>query len=139
MWKVANMAELVTVYTTLEPDACRVVQYLRSRNLNPVVLDDLGKMGTYRNHAHEVRIAVSQTERDMALSVLAEMERDSETRLAPHVKVASGAVMLLMTILGFVAIVALLDRSGKWFAAVWLVLTTAVAVALIRWAWRKKA
>ena len=131
------MAELVVVYKTLGPDVSRVVGYLRSRNLNPVVLDDAGKMGAYRDQAQEIRIAVPETERDMALGVLAEMEHKDEARLASDVKVARGVVLLIVVILALVALIGLLDRSGKWYLAAWFALVGVVAIALIRSAWRK--
>ena len=131
------MAELVTVYRTLATDVSRVVRYLHSRNLNPVVLDDAGAMGTYRDQAHEIRIAVPETERDMALAIVAEMERQDQAHLAPHAKGAKRVVLVLIVVLAFIALVGLLDRSGKWFVAVCLVLTTVAAVALLRRAWRE--
>ena len=36
-----------------------------------------------------------------------------------------------------VGVVGLLDPGGKWYVGVWIILTAAVAVALIRRAWRK--
>ena len=132
------MAELVTVYRARANDVSRVVGYLRSRNLDPVVLDDADKMGAYRNQAQEVQIAVARTQRDMALAVLAEMERRDEARLSPEIKTANGVVLLVIAALALVGIVGLLDQGGKWFFVVWIVLTAIVAVALIRWAWAKK-
>ena len=131
------MAELVTVYRARPDEVAKVMGFLQGRNVNPVVLDDAGKMGAYRDHSHEVRIAVPDAERDVALGVLKEMQRKDESRLAPLISVTNGIVLLCIAVLVCVAIVALLDRNGKWFAAVWLVLTAVVAVALIRWAWRK--
>ena len=56
------------------------------------------RMGAYRDQAREIRIAVPETERDMALGVLAEMEHKDEARLVPHVKVARNAVLLIIVI-----------------------------------------
>jgi hypothetical protein len=131
------MAELVTVYRALANDVSRVVGYLRSRNLDAVVLDDAGKMAAYRHDVQEVRIAVPETQRDMARAVLAEMDKQDEARLSPTVKTAHGVVLLIIIALALVGVVGLLDRGGKWFVGVWIVLTAVVAVALIRRAWRK--
>ena len=131
------MAELVTVYRAVADDVSRVVGYLRSRNLDAVVLDDVGKMVAYRREVQEVRIAVPETQRDMARAVLAEMEKQDETRLSPTVKTANGVVFLIIIVLAFIGVVGLLDRGGKWFVGAWIVLTALVAVMLIRWAWRK--
>jgi len=132
------MAELVTVYRALADDVSRVVRYLRGRNLNPVVLDDANKMGAYRSQAQEVRIAVPDTQRDMARAVLAEIDKQDEARLSPAVKVANVVMLLIIVALAFVAIVGLLDQSGKWLVGVWIVLTAFVAVMLVRWAWAKR-
>ncbi|MBN2133834.1 MAG: hypothetical protein JW741_30305 [Sedimentisphaerales bacterium] len=131
------MAELVTVYRTLANDVSRVVGYLRSRNLDAVVLDDVGKMTAYRRDVQEVRIAVPATQQDMARGVLAEMDKEDQARLSPTVKTARGVVLLIIIVLAFIGVVGLLDPGGKWFVGAWIVLTAAVAVALIRWAWRK--
>jgi len=131
------MAELVTVYRTLADDVSRVVGYLHSRNLNPVVLDDADKTGAYRGQTQEVRIAVPETQRDMAHAVLAEMDKKDEARLSPAVKVTNVVMLLIIVALAFVTIVGLFDPSGKWLLGVWIVLTALVAVMLVRWAWRK--
>ena len=131
------MAELVTVYRALAGDVSRVVRYLRSRNLSPVVLDDADKMVAYRHDAQEVRIAVPETQQDMARAVLAELDERDAARLSPTVKTAHGVVLLIILALAFVGVVGLLDSGGKWFLGVWVVLTAVVAVALIRRAWCK--
>lgn len=131
------MAELVTVYRAQPENVARVVQFLRGRNLNPTVVDDPSAMTAYRAHSHEVCIAVPATEKDTALGVLAEMEQREESRLAPHIKVANGAVLLLIAILGVAAIVALFDRGGKILAAVWILIAAVATAALLRHAWRK--
>jgi len=131
------MAELVTVYRALADDVSRVVGYLRSRNLDAVVLDDVGKMVAYRREVQEVRIAVPETQRDMARAVLAEMDKRDEARLSPMVKTANGVVFLIIIVLAFIGVVGLIDRGGKWFVGAWILLTALVAVLLIRWAWRK--
>jgi hypothetical protein len=131
------MAELVTVYRSQPENVGRVVQFLRSHNLNPTVVEDPGQMTAYRAHSHEVCIAVPASERDTALGVLAEMEKCDESRLAPQIKVANGIVLLLVLILGLVAIVAFLDRGGKLFIGVWALIVAVIAAALLRHAWRK--
>ncbi len=131
------MAELVTVYRALAGDVPRVVGYLRSRNLDAVVLDDAGKMAAYRHEVQEVRIAVPETQQDMARAVLVEMDKQDEARLSATVKTARGVMLLITLALALVGVVGLLDPGGKWFVGVWIILTAAVAVALIRRAWRK--
>ena len=74
------MAELITVYKALPDEVTKVVQLLQSRNLNPVVIDDIGKMGSYRSHV--VRIAVPETERDMAVGILAEADLQNQASLS---------------------------------------------------------
>jgi len=131
------MAELVTVYRALAGDVPRVVGYLRSRNLDAVVLDDAGKMAAYRHEVQEVRIAVPETQQDMARAVLVEMDKQDEARLSATVKTARGVMLLITLALALVGVVGLLDPGGKWYVGVWIILTAAVAVALIRRAWRK--
>ena len=131
------MAELVTVYRALAGDVPRVVGYLRSRNLDAVVLDDAGKMAAYRHEVQEVRIAVPETQQDMARAVLVEMDKQDKARLSPTVKTARGVMLLITLALALVGVVGLLDPGGKWYVGVWIILTAAVAVALIRRAWRK--
>jgi len=131
------MAELVTVYRALAGDVPRVVGYLRSRNLDAVVLDDAGKMAAYRHEVQEVRIAVPETQQDMARAVLVEMDKQDEVRLSATVKTARGVMLLITLALALVGVVGLLDPGGKWYVGVWIILTAAVAVALIRRAWRK--
>ena len=130
------MAELTTVYKSRPDDVSKIVQLLQSRDLHPVVVDDAGKMGTYRDH--EIRIAVPVTERDLAVQVLAEAERVQQAGVSELVKGTKGVILLLIIVLAFVAIVALLDERGMWFAGVSILLTAVVAFALIRLAWRKK-
>jgi len=132
------MAKLVTVHKTLAAEVPKVVGYLESRCLHPVVLDEVEARGTYRSQAHEVRIAVPETERDMAVHMLAERERHNEARLLPLVKMANGIVFLLIVVLGIVAVVGLVDTRGWWLAGLWVLLTALAAWALIRWAWRRK-
>jgi len=132
------MAELVTVYEARPGDVARIVGFLESRHLHPVVADDIDRMGTYRDQAHTVQIAVPATERDMAIGVLTEVERQDAVRLSHLTKVTNGAVLFVIVVLGFVAIVGVLDAEGKWFAATWVLLCLVAAVALIRWAWTRK-
>jgi len=131
------MAELVTVYRALAGDVPRVVGYLRSRNLDVVVLDDAGKLAAYRHEVQEVRIAVPETQQDMARAGLVERDKQDEARLSATVKTARGVMLLITLALALVGVVGLLDRGGKWFVGVWIILTAVVAVALIRHAWRK--
>jgi hypothetical protein len=130
------MAELVTVYTAPPDEVSRVVGYLEGRCLHPIVLDDAAAMGVYRRQAHEVRIAVPETEREMAVHLLAERQRQNEARLLPLMKTANGVVFLLLIVLGIVAVVGLLDTRGWWFAGLSIFLVGGAALALLRWAWR---
>jgi hypothetical protein len=132
------MAKLVTVYEARPSDVARIVGFLERRHLHPVVADDIDRMGTYRDQAHTVQIAVPATERDMAIGVLTELERQDEVRLAHLTKVTNAAVLFVIVVLAFVAIVGVLDAEGKWFAATWAILCAIAAVALIRWAWARK-
>ncbi len=130
------MAELVTIYCTLPNDVAKTVQLLQNHNLHPVVVDDPDKMGVYRSH--EVRIAVPQTESDMAAAILAEAERKNAARLSEVTKATNGIVLIMIAALGFVAMIGIFDTRGAWFLGVWIVLIVVAAAALIRWAWRKK-
>jgi hypothetical protein len=132
------MAELVTVYEARPSDVARIVGLLESHHLHPMVADDLERMGTYRDQSHTVAIAVPATERDTALGVLAENERQDRTRLSHLIKVTDGAVLFVVAVLAFVAIVGVLDANGKWFAATWVILCVVAATALIHWAWTRK-
>ncbi len=131
------MSELITVYKALPDEVAKIVRLLESRNLNPVVIDDIEKMGAYRNH--EVRIAVPETERDIAVGILAETDRQNETRISQTIKTSNAVVLFAAVFLGILAIVGILDTNGKWFIISWLLLTAVVAAALIRWAWFKKS
>ena len=132
------MAKLVRVYEARPHDVARIVGLLESHNLHPVVADDVDRMTTYRDQTHTVEIAVPATERDTALGVLAENERLDRTRLSHLIKVTDGAVLFVIAVLAFVAVVGVLDADGKWFAATWVVLCTVASIALIRWAWTRK-
>jgi hypothetical protein len=131
------MAELVTIYCTLPDDVSKTVQLLESHGLHPVVVDDVDKMGSYRSH--EVRIAVPAPERARAAAVLAEAGRQGQARISELAKGTKGIVLIMMAALGFVALIGMFDTHGTWFFAVWIVLIVAVSVALIRWAWGKRA
>jgi hypothetical protein len=131
------MSELVVVYKALPDEAQKIVELLESSNLNPVVIDDVEKMGAYRNH--EVRIAVPQTERDIAADILAETDRQNQTRLEQNIKISNIVIFFIAVSLGVIAVIGILDTEGRWFIASWLLLTTVVAAALIRWAWFKKS
>lgn len=132
------MAKLVTVHRTLAAEVPQIVGYLESRNLHPVVLDDVEARGTYRSQAHEVRIAVPETERDMAVHILAERERKDEARLRPLIKTSNAIVFLLIVILAILALVGLLDTHGRWFAGLSILAAALAALALIRHAWPRK-
>jgi Flp pilus assembly protein TadB len=131
------MAELVTVYKSLPGDVSKIVQLLQSHQLHPVVVDDPGKMSSYRSH--EVRIAVPVTERDSAVRVLAEADRRSKGRLSGLIKATNRLIMLVIAVMLFVAIVGFFDKGGIWFSAVWILVTVIAGVALIRWAWSGKS
>ena len=132
------MAKLVTVHKTVEADAPRIVAYLENRGLHPVVLDDAEKMGAYRSQSREIRIAVPETERDMAVPILDQMQRQELLRLRPVVKRTNAVVFLILAVLAILALVGFLDTGGWWFFGLSAVLTLVAAVALIRHAWRKE-
>lgn len=132
------MAELVTVHKTIETDVLRVVAYLENRCLHPVVLDDTEKMGPYRSQTREIRIAVPETERDMAVQILDRMQRQESLRLLPVVKRANAVVFVIIAVLGILALVGFLDTGGWWFLGLGATLVAMAAVALIRLAWRRK-
>ena len=132
------MAKLVTVYRAIPTDVARVVGHLENRCLHPVALDDMEARGTYRNQAHEIRIAVPETEHDMALHILQEWEQCDQARLQPLVKATNGILFLLVTALSLLAVVGLLDSRGWWFFGLSLLLAGVAAFALIRWGWRQK-
>jgi protein-S-isoprenylcysteine O-methyltransferase Ste14 len=69
--------------------------------------------------------------------MLSDLERRDRVRLSHLTKVTNGAVLFVLVVLGFVAIVGFVDADGKWFALTWLVLCLIAAVALIRWAWAR--
>ena len=130
------MAELVTVYKALPDEVAKIVQLLEGRNLNPVVIDDIEKMGSYRSHV--VRIAVPETERDMAVGILAEADLQNRAKLSPVIKGTNAIVFIVIAVLVILAIIGFIDKSGKWFAALWILISTVVAITLIHWAWFKK-
>ncbi|MEN6424576.1 MAG: hypothetical protein ABFE13_04380 [Phycisphaerales bacterium] len=132
------MSELVTVHKAIEADVAKVVAYLENRCLHPVVLDDMEKMGPYRGQTHEIRIAVRETERDMAIRILEQMQQQEELRLFPLVRKANAVVFLLITVLGILAIVGLLDTQGRWFLGLSILVVVIGALGLIRWAWGRK-
>ncbi|MBP7051541.1 MAG: hypothetical protein KBE65_11045 [Phycisphaerae bacterium] len=132
------MSELVTVHKAIEADASKVVAYLENRCLHPVVLDDVEKMGPYRSQAHEVRIAVPETERDMAIHILEQMQQQEEARLSPLIKKADAVVVALIAVLGVFAVVGLLDTRGIWSFGLAVLAVVLAALALVRWAWRRE-
>lgn len=132
------MAELATVHKAIEADVAKVVAYLENRCLHPVVLDDVEKMGPYRSGAHEIRIAVPETERDMAIHILEQMRQQEVSRLSPLVKKANIVVFALIAVLALLAIVGMLDTRGAWFLGLAALVVIAAAMALIRRAWGRK-
>lgn len=130
------MAELVTVYRTLPDDVTKTVRRLQSHNLHPVVVDDPDRMGVYRSH--EVRIAVPATERDMAISILADAERKHQTRLSGLTQATDGIVLIMIAALGFVALIGMFDTHGAWFFGMWTALIVTAGVFLLCRAWCKK-
>jgi cation transport ATPase len=100
-------------------------------------VDDVSKMGAYRSH--EVRIAVPQTERDMAVNILAEFEQRDKSRISELVNVTNGIFLLVVALLVLVAVVGIFDKNGKWFIAVWILIVACAGAALIRLAWGKKS
>ena len=132
------MAKLVTVYEARPNEVSRVMGLLENRHLHPVVGDEPGRMTSYREQTHLVRIAVPATERDYAVGVLAEAQQQDVARLSHLISTTNRAALFVLVALGFVAVVGVLDAEGKWFALTWIVLCLAAAVALIRWAWARK-
>ncbi|MBN1361572.1 MAG: hypothetical protein JW993_13320 [Sedimentisphaerales bacterium] len=130
------MAELVTVYCTLPDDVSKIVRLLERHGLHPVIVDDPDKMSAYRGH--EVRIAVPAGERDRAVAVLAEADRAGNARICELTKATNGVILILVAALGFVALIGIFDTQGAWFLGVSVALFAALAVVLIRWAWRKE-
>ncbi|UCD50752.1 MAG: hypothetical protein JSW27_24920 [Phycisphaerales bacterium] len=132
------MADLVTVYQARPNEVARIVGLLESRHLHPVVGDAPDRMTSYREQTHLIRIAVPAVERDMAVGILAETEQRDAARLSHLVNFTNRAVLFVIVVLGFVAVVGFLDAEGRWFALTWIVLCLIVALALIRWAWARK-
>lgn len=131
------MSKLVTIYKVHLDNVSEIMQLLESRHLHPVVVDDVGKMGAYRSHT--VRIAVPETERDMAIGILAEFERCDKRRISELVKVTNAVVIIIIALLLLVAIIGFFDKQGKWLFAVWILITVCVGAALIRCAWSGKS
>ena len=131
------MSELVTIYKAHPDNVSQIMQLLESRHLHPVVVDDVGKMGAYRSH--EVRIAVPSTEQGMAVNILAEFEKQEKTRISKLVNLTNGIFLLVVALLVLVAVVGILDKSGKWYVAVWILIVACVGAALLRLAWGKKS
>jgi len=132
------MAELVTVYQANPNEVARIVGLLESRHLHPVVGDDADRLTGYRAQAQFIQIAVPTVEHDMAVGILAEAEQHDLARLAGVINSTNRAVLFVVIVLGFVAVVGFLDAEGHWFALTWIVLCLFAALALIRWAWARK-
>lgn len=131
------MSELVTIYKVHPDNVSQILQLLESRHLHPTVVDDVSKMGIYRSH--EVRIAVPQTERNMAVNILAEFEQRDKSRISELVKATNGIVIIVIALLVIIAVIGFIDKQGKWFFAAWMVIVAFVGVALVRWAWVGKS
>jgi uncharacterized membrane protein SirB2 len=131
------MSELVTIYTVHQDNVAEIIRLLESRNLHPVIVDDVGKMGVYRSH--QIRIAVPETERDMAIGILVEAEQHDKTRLSEIVKVVDGIILIIITLLVLVVIVGFFDKQGKWFFATWMLIIAFASIALIRFTWNDKS
>lgn len=132
------MAKLVTVYEARANEVARIVGFLESRHLHPVVVDVVDRMTTYHEQSHLIRIAVPAVERDRALGMLTDTEHCDEARLSHLIKVTNGAVLFVLMVLGFVAVVGVVDAEGIGDALIWIVLCVMAAVALIRWTWTRK-
>ena len=132
------MAELVVVYRAIAPEAQKIVALLQRRHLHPAVMDDVGVEGGYRGHAHMIRIGVPATERDMAVAILAEAEELREAEVAPSVRRIHRAFLLVGLVVAVVILIGVVDRSGKWLAAVTGLLCLLAAVLLLRWGWGRK-
>ncbi len=131
------MSELVSVYRTLPENVPKIVKLLESRNLHPVVIDDVGKMGAYRSH--QIRIAVPEIERDIAAGILTEAEQHNKTRLFELIKVTNGIILIVIALLVLVVTVGFFDKQGKWFFATWMLIIALASIALIRWTWSSKS
>ena len=131
------MGDLVTVYEARPNEVARIVGHLQNRHLHPVIADDADQVSAYREQTHLVQIAVPAVERDMAVGMLSDLLRRDQARLSHLTKVTNGAVLFVLVVLAFVAVVGFIDADGKWFALTWLVLCLIAAVALIRWAWAR--
>jgi len=132
------MANLVTVYQARPNEVARIVGLLEGRHLHPVVGDDPDRMTSYREQTHLIQIAVPAVERDMAIGILAETERHDVARLSHLINFTNRAVLFVLVVLAFVAVVGFLDAEGKWFALTWIILCLIAGVALIRWAWSRR-
>jgi hypothetical protein len=131
------MSKLVTIYTAHPENVSQIIQMLESHGLNPVVVDDVGKMGAYRNL--QIRIAVPPAERDKAVEVLTQAEQSNKKRLFELVKTTNAIFLIIIALLVLVAIVGFFDKQGKWFFVTWILITTIAGVALIRLAWHSKS
>lgn len=132
------MAELVVVYRAIAPEAQKAAALLQRRHLHPVVMDEFEAAGGYRPHDRVIRIGVPATERDIALGILAEAEQRSEVKVAPTVRRIQGAFVVVGLVVAVVILVAVLDESGKWLAAVATLLCLLLAVLLLRWGWSRR-
>jgi quinol-cytochrome oxidoreductase complex cytochrome b subunit len=130
------MPELITIYKAHPDNVSQILQVLESRNLHPTVVDDSDKMGAYG--AHTIRIAVPQIERDMAVNILAEFDRQDKSRISELVKTTNGIFLIVIALLVMIAIIGFIDKKGKWFFAAWMVIVAFVGFVLVRIAWSKK-
>lgn len=131
------MAEIVTVYKALPDDVPKIVGLLRSRHLNPVVIDDPAKFSSYRRH--EVRIGVPASERDRAVDVLRKMEEHPSARVSILSKQARTVVLTMIGVLALGVLIALIDKSCRWLGIYALVVVVSAATYLIWWAFFKRS
>ena len=73
-----------------------------------------------------------------SVAILAEADLQNQASLSPVVKGTNIVVSIVITVLAILAIVGFVDKSGKWFATLWVLISTVVAITLIHWAWFKK-
>jgi hypothetical protein len=131
------MSEKEIVYKAIPDKVLEIIQLLENHNLHPEVIDDTGKTGSYRSDY--VRIAVPSNERDTALSILAENERENENKISILLKSTNKIILIIIALLAIVTIIGILDQGGKWFVITWLLLIVVAGTALIKWAWFNKS
>jgi len=131
------MAKLVVVHKTLENDVPKVVAHLENRCLHPTVLDESETMSAYRRSANEIRIAVPETEQDMAVRILDQMQRQEHLLAIPAIKKANATFLLIAAALIVLIVLLLLDIDQMYILAIEGCLVAIAAISLIRRAWRR--